>query len=84
MISPGTIIAQGGENDKPAERGTAHKATAFPTARRAGKPNETLCDHPLMEPIMTPFTKYFCRKGYTHTMGTTTTTMVAMRSDSAV
>ena len=40
--------------------------------------------YPLMEPIITPLTKYFCRNGYTHTMGITTTIIVAMRSDSAV
>ena len=40
--------------------------------------------YPLMEPIITPLTKYFCRNGYTHPMGITTTIIVAMRSDSAV
>ena len=32
--------------------------------------------YPLMEPIMTPCTKYFWMKGYTQMMGTVDTTMV--------
>ena len=31
--------------------------------------------YPLMEPIMTPCTKYFWMKGYTQMMGTVDTTM---------
>ena len=33
---------------------------------------------PFTEPIMTPLTKYFCRKGYTISMGVTASTMLAI------
>ena len=33
--------------------------------------------YPLMEPIMTPLTKCFCTKGYTHRMGIMVTTIIA-------
>ncbi len=40
-------------------------------------------DQPLTAPIITPFTKYFCRKGYTHSTGTVVSTMAAYLMDSA-
>lgn len=33
--------------------------------------------YPLMEPIMMPLTKYFCRKGYTHMIGAIVIMMAA-------
>lgn len=34
--------------------------------------------HPFTEPIIIPFTKYFCRNGYTRMMGATDITMAAV------
>ena len=38
----------------------------------------------LTEPIITPLTKYFCRKGYTHKIGKTESTMAAICSEVVV
>src|SRR5690606_232991 len=40
--------------------------------------------HPLIEPIITPFTKYFCKNGYKHKMGNVAIIKVAIRKDSGV
>ena len=37
--------------------------------------------YPLMEPIITPWTKYFCRKGYRHRMGSVETMMVHAKGE---
>lgn len=42
-----------------------------------GKSNDS---QPLREPIMTPFTKYFCTKGYTIKIGKVVNMMMAERS----
>jgi hypothetical protein len=39
---------------------------------------------PLIEPIIKPFTKYFCRKGYTTTIGAVVTIIVANLTDCEV
>lgn len=39
------------------------------------QPFGPLLSQPLMEPTKTPFTKYFCKNGYTHRIGNVTMTV---------
>lgn len=52
--------------------------TQQPLSRRRPKCRQKSFFQPFTEPIITPFTKYFCKKGYTAKIGATPTTMAAI------